>query len=260
MKTLWQGSIAFGIVNIPIRLYSAVKQHVIGFVLLHAKCKTPLHYRRWCPHCEKDVDWQDTVKGYKRPDGTYLILTQEALKQIRPTTTQEIAISEFTDSDSIDPLYINSHYYVEPAKNTDQAYALLLKAMERLHKVAIGRFVMRDKEYICALQPHGDLMLLTTLHYADEIRDSADLKPVKKAPVKAKELKLAEQLVNALSTKKFSLEKYRDTFAHDIKRLAKEKGKKAAVVKKIAKHKKKASLTESLHRSLEQVRHPEAHA
>ena len=262
MRSIWTGAIAFGLVNIPIKLFSATESHALGFTLLHEKCHTPLKYHRWCPHCKKEVSWDQTVKGLKKSDGTYLILTQEALKKLRPEKTEEIKIVEFVDADKIEVIYFNQHYYVVPAKGSDSGYALFMKALATLNKVAIGRFVMRDKEYTCVLHPYKDYLLLTTLHYAYEIRGIEELVMVKKVKFDAKELRLAQELIKKLSVNTFNMSQFKDTFAQEIKYLLKHKAKKVAKKTKevIPVKKKKASLADSLHASLKTVRRPVAYA
>ena len=173
MKSIWKGSISFGLVTIPVRLYSAVQEHVLGFKMLHNKCHTPITMKRWCDHCKKEVAWDDIVKGLKLEDGSYFILTQEKLKELKPTTTDAISIVEFVDASQIQAIYLEHHYYLGPEKSGENAFFLFKKALEDSGKVAIGTFVMRDKEYACVINPYSKTLLLTTLNYAYEIRDIA---------------------------------------------------------------------------------------
>lgn len=254
MKVIWKGSIAFGLVNIPIELYAATESHALGFTLLHNKCNTPLKYHRWCPHCKKEVQWDETVKGLERENGKYLILTQEMLHQLRPKKTEAINIIEFVPIDTINMIYFNNHYYVAPTKQT-AAYALFIKALENLRKVAIGRFVMRDKQYTCILQPYESYLLLTTLHYAYEVRGVDKLAFKKPGKLDAAELKLAETFINKLSVKSFNMSKFKDSFAQEIKTLlTKKPGKELSKKKTVTTAKrKKSSLAESLQESLRNV-------
>jgi len=257
MKIIWKGSIAFGLVSIPIRLYSAVESHALGFTLLHETCKTPLEYRRWCPHCKKEVKWDQTVKGMKKPDGKYLVLSQETIKKLRPEKTEAIQIVEFVDADQVDVIYLDNHYYLSPGADADTPFALFMTALEKLSKVAIGRFVMRDKEYTCMIQPYKEYLLLTTLHYAYEIRGVEDLAFTKKVKLQPTELKLAKEFIKKLSVKKFDMSQFKDTFAQEIKALLKKKGKAGVVKPKTVKPKrtKKPSLTSSLEESIKSIHH-----
>lgn len=257
MKAIWKGSISFGLIDIPIELYSAIESHALGFTLLHAKCHTPLKYHRWCSKCDKEVLWDETVKGIKKSNGKYVIFTQEMLHTLRPEKTEMITIVEFVATDQIDILYLNSHYYVAPLKN-NVAYSLFVKALENLDKVAIGRFIMRDKEYTCVLQPYSNHLLLTTLHYNYEIRGLNKLLVEKPKRLEPAELKLAEAIITKLSVKKLDMSKFKDTFAQEIKALLHKKTTK--VPKNVKKSKtsprKKPSLTDSLKESLRTIVRP----
>lgn len=252
MKTIWNGTISFGLVNIPIKLYTATESHALGFTLLHATCHTPLKYHRWCPHCEKEVLWEDTVKGIETSKG-FVVLTQEMLKKMHPEKTETINIVEFVDLDQVPPIYLSQHYYAAPTKKTDTAYALFMKTLAKLKKVAIGRFVMRDKEYTCILQPYENYLLLTTLHYSYEIKNIEALKAsaAVQGKVTAAELKLAEELIKKLSVKKFDMSQFKDTFAQKLKAFL-EKPPKKVTAKKAPKapRKKPSSLAESLRASI----------
>lgn len=256
MKTIWKGGISFGLVNIPIKLYTATESHALGFTLLHSKCHTPLKYHRWCPHCEQEVIWEDTVKGLETEKGQYLILTKEMLAKLRPEKSEKIEVIEFIDEDALDPLYFNRQYYVTPDKKDDTAFALFTEGLNRLGKIAIGRFAMRDKEYTCALRPYRNYLLLITLHYAYEIKNIEALE-FNKAKIKLapKEVKLAEELINKLSVKKFDISQFKDTFAQEIKALVKANatGKKTKVAPIKITRKKEGSLMESLRASLEEM-------
>ena len=125
MKALWQGVLSFGLVNIPVGLFTAIKNHAIGFTLLCSECNTPIHYKRWCEHCQKEVEWNSVVKGLKLKNGEYFILTQESIRKLKPTKTDALQISEFISPALIDPIYLDKHYYVAPIKNGERAYFLM---------------------------------------------------------------------------------------------------------------------------------------
>jgi DNA end-binding protein Ku len=257
MKTIWKGSIAFGLVNIPISLYSAIESHALGFTLLHEKCKTPIKYHRWCPRCKKEVKWDETVKGLKKSETSYLVLTQQELKNLRPEKSEKIEIVEFVDPEQVPIIYLNNHYYIAPLKGDDTPFALFMTSLQKLHKVAIGQFAMRDKEYVCMIQPYGDFLLLTTLHYAYEIRGIEQLAFTKKVKLSAKEQSLAQQYIKKLSVKSFNIKQFKDTFAQEIKALLKKKGTKSSKQlkpEKSSKRKKeRSSLIDSLQENLKHI-------
>lgn len=254
MKIIWKGAITFGLVNIPIKLYSAIQRHALGFTLVHTACSTPLQYHRWCPKCQKDVVWNDTSKGLKTSHG-YMLLTQEMIKKLRPTTTEFLTIIEFVDKDAVDIIYFDNHYYVAPLKTGNTAYTLFLKALEKLNKIAIGRFIMHDKEYTCALRPYHNGLLLTTLHYAYEIRPIEESEFSTTEKINPQELKLAQQLIDKLSVKKFDISQFKDTFVQRIKALLKVKKSTKKIAKKTTERisRKKPSLIESLQSSLKET-------
>lgn len=255
MRAIWKGTISFGLVNISVEIYSAIQEHTLGFKLLHAKCHTPINYQRWCSHCNKVVEWSDIVKGIKVEGDTYFILTQDTIKKLKPEKTDTIEVIEFVDVLAIDPIYYDQHYYVAPSKKSDKAYFLFVAALAHLNRVAIGRFVFKDKEYIGALQPYTGGLLLTTLNYEYEIRPFAKLEELSPPEhMEARELKLAEQLITKLSKKKFDMSRFKDTFAEKLKEKIKQSAKGLEVIpeaKKVAKLPKQPSLMEALKASLE---------
>jgi DNA end-binding protein Ku len=253
MQALWQGDISFGLVSIPIKLYTATKEHVLGFNVLCKKCHSPLHYERWCPKCKKEVDWNDTVKGLKLPSGKVFIINQDELKKLKPEKTDTIDIVEFIKTDQVNPIYFKNHYYMAPTKKGEKSFYLLQKALENEKKAAIGRFVMRDKEYTCLIQPYANILLLTTLNYAYEIRPAEKVSSVKKIQVNPAELKLAKTLINKLTKKKFDISKFKDTFAQELKKRIERstKGKKIKTEEPVSKKQtKKEPLLEALKASL----------
>lgn len=256
MKASWKGTISFALVTIQVELVLAVKPHTIGFKLLHKKCHTPLHYQRWCPHCNQEVEWENVVKGLKLEDGSYFILTPEHLAELRPSRTNAISILEFIDSDLVEPVYFDSHYYVVPAKATEKAYVLLAAALQKMNKTAIGQFVLKDKEYMCAVRPYRNGLLLTTLNYSYEVREVPAFTSLEDKPkvVAAAELKLAEQLINKFTRKKFDISAFKDTFVQKLLSRIKQKGKKV-IIQPVEKEKKPAptkgpSLMQTLKQSL----------
>jgi DNA end-binding protein Ku len=214
MAAIWKGSINFGLVSIPIELYSAVQPHVIGFKMLHSACNTPITNKRWCSHCHKEIKWEAIVKGLKLPDGTFFVITKENLQKLRPEKTDTIEVVEFVETRAVPPIYYDQHYYVVPQKSTNKAFFLLAAALRELEQSAVAQFVLRDKDYICLLQPYENGLCMTTLHYEYEIKP-LDLFYKLKAPAKfdKQELKLAELLMSKLHNKKFDMSPFKDTFA-----------------------------------------------
>ncbi len=252
VRPLWKGTINFGLVSIQVQLLKAVREHVLGFKILHAKCDTPIVNKRWCPHCDKEIEWSDTVKGLPLPDGTYFVMTQEALKSLKPTKTDTIDIVEFVDKGIVSPLYYDAHYYVVPQKSSDKAYALFCAALAKFKKGAIGQFVMRDKDSVCLIEPYEDALLLSTLNYAYEVVPLKQLKEEVSVKITAKELELAQLLMERLYQKEFNIQDFKDTFAARLEKAIKLKkeGKIVEVEKVAPPSRPQESLMESLKASL----------
>lgn len=226
MRSIWNGSISFGLVSIPVKLYAAVSPQGIGFKLLCKKCMTPVRYERRCEGCKGAVEWEDTLKALDLGDGQFLPFTQEELDAIRPEKSDRIEIVEFVGADEIQPLYYNKFYFCAPPKSTDRAYFLFHRVLRDSRKVAIGRFVMREKEYVCSISAFEGGLLLSTLNYAYEIRDIGEIGSLKDAPkLKKEEVDLAKKLVDQLTQKELNLESFKDTFAEKLKTMIQKKEK-----------------------------------
>lgn len=250
MKAVWKGSIAFGLVNVPVRLYSAVESHAIGFRMLHSKCKTPIKYHRWCPECDREVEWADIVKGLEIRKGQFYVIDKKTLEELRPQKSETIDIVEFVDAKQVDPLYFNKHYFVVPDAQS-KAYYLFKDVLETTAKMAVGRFVLRDKEYVCAIESYRKGLLLSTLNYAYEVRDIDRLPELQKAPkMTAQERKLARELVQRLHADEFRIERFKDSFAEDLKKLLKKREKGEVVVKKVKKRPAQKDLISALKASV----------
>ena len=232
MRSIWNGDLSFGLVTMHVQIFAATEPYSLGFKMLCGKCHTPLSYERVCSKCKKTVPYELVVKGLKLPDGSYFIVTMEKIKELRPEKTDTIDIVEFIDRTAIKYIYLNNHFFLAPKKAGEKSFYLFKQALEETGKVAIGQFVMRDKQYICIINPYQDALLLTTLFYAYELRSPADI-PVlrKKAKVTKAEVGLAKKLIKQLSKKTFKLEAFKDEFAQKLKQAIK-KGKKKKIPEK----------------------------
>lgn len=247
MKAIWKGTLVCGLLEIPVKLYSAVEERTIGARLLCAKCHTPVMYQRYCPHCKKSLEWEKVVRGIKLEDGSYFILTEEKLKKMRPESSNQISLVECVPTDTINSIYYDHHYYLAPQKVTQKGYFLLRQSLEDMDMSGICTMIIRDKEYVCALQSHQNGFLLTTLNYAYEIRPMSRIEQLSvtvKVEATKQECELTEKLIKKLSKKKFDISGFKDNFAEQLKEVLKRAGagKKAikerakkAVIKKIPK-------------------------
>lgn len=226
MRSVWNGNISFGLVSIPIKLYSAVSQRSIGFKLLCKDCMTPIRYERHCEGCEGPVDWSDTVKALDLGDGQYLPFSKEELETIKPEKTDRIEIIEFVNGDEIEPLYYDKFYFCGPAKKTERSYFLLKQVLEDSGQVAIGRFVMREREYVAAIQSYRTGLLLATLNYSYEVRNIEDVETLAEPPeLKKQEMELARKLVDQLKQDELNLEEFKDEFAERLQEMIEKKEK-----------------------------------
>ncbi len=214
-RAIWSGSISFGLVNVPVKLATAVSPKDVRFNQLHAPDNARIQQKRWCPEEDVEVPFDEIVKGYEIAPGQYVVIDPDELASLDPKATHTIDIEEFVDLEEIDPIFFEHPYYVVPEPRAGKAYALLVEAMSRTNKVAIARLVLRTKQYLAALRPKDGALVLNTLLYADEVRPIEGVEEVDPAEVSDKELRMAEQLVESLSAK-FEPEKYRDEYREHV--------------------------------------------
>ena len=229
MRAIWTGAIGFGLVNIPVKMYSATQDSRIDLDMLDKHDNSNIRFARINAETGEEVAWGDIVKGYKMED-KYVVLEDEDFEQASPKKSQVVEIEEFVNQDEIDATFYEAPYYLAPDKSGEKVYALFREALTSTEKVAIGTYVMRGKEHLCMLKAQQDALILVRLRFAEEIRDTDELKLPGKTAIKPGELKIAKALIDQLTNKKFSIEKYKDTYHADLMKLihAKAKGKKKA--------------------------------
>jgi DNA end-binding protein Ku len=212
-RPIWSGAISFGLVSIPVKLYNAVNRKSVSFNQLDSRDNQRIRYRKVNADTGDEVPDDLIVKGYEVTKGRYVVVDPDELEQFMPTVTRSIDLDEFVDLTEIDPLFYDSPYYLAPDKVT-KPYALLARAMEEAGKVGVGRFVMRNKEYVAAVRPVDGRLVLSTMVHADEVVDPItidELEGIGEVEISAKELKMAEQLVASLAGP-FELGKYPDNY------------------------------------------------
>jgi DNA end-binding protein Ku len=225
MRSLWSGSISFGLVNIPVKLYTASRERALKFRMLDKTDHCPVSYQKVCRDDNKVIDAKDVVKAYEIEKGEFVILTPEDFKKAGARKTDTIDIVSFADEDDIDPKYFDKPYWIEPGgKAAQKAYALLRDALEKSGKVAVAKYVLREKEHIASIKPEGDALLLNQMRFADELHDGSDLSIPGKVAYSKKELDLAISLIGKL-TEKFDIGDYTDTYADELKKIIKAKSK-----------------------------------
>jgi DNA end-binding protein Ku len=217
MKVIWKGIISFGLVSIPVNLYSAINSQAVKFRLLHKKDGSPVRYRRFCEKENKEIEWKDVVKGFEVSSGNFFIFSKEELEKLKPEKTDSVEIIEFIDREQMDSIYFNSHYFVSPQIVKDKAFFLFKSVLQAANKIAIGRFIMREKEYIVAINSYKSGLLLTTLNYGYEVRNISDIDELKEvAKINEQEMKLARTLIEQLYNSDFEISKFKDGFREQL--------------------------------------------
>jgi DNA end-binding protein Ku len=216
-RAIWSGSISFGLVNIPVKLYSAVSRKNVQFNQLDARSNARVKQKRVSADTGEEVPWEQIVKGFEMPSGAYVVITDEELAALDPKSLRTIDIDEFVDLVDIDPIFYDAAYYLAPDK-AGKPYALLAKAMEDEGKVGIAHFVLRTKQYLAAIRPKDGKLLLSTMVYADELNDPVaipELAELEDIELDKKELVMARQLIETLAGD-FEPEKFHDTYREAV--------------------------------------------
>jgi DNA end-binding protein Ku len=230
-RSIWTGAISFGLVNVPVKLYSAVSKKTVRFHQLHESDGVRIQQKRVCPADGEEVAWDDIVKGYEISPDRYVIVTPEELEALDPKKTKTIDIEEFVDLEEIDPLYYDHPYYLLPGQGADKPYKLLADAMRDASKVAIARVVIRTKEQLVAIRPVGDVLAMATMNFADEVvdPDSFDDAPGDDVETTKRELDMARQLIDSL-TAEFEPTKYHDEYREAVLDLIERKSEGEEIV------------------------------
>lgn len=258
MRSLWSGALSFGLVNIPVKVYSASEDRVLEFDLLHKKDLSPIRYARICKHEDTEVPWEDVVKGFEISKDEYVVLEKEDFINANAKKTKTIDIQNFVLLEEIDPIFFNKPYFLEPDKKAGKAYSLLREALLQSKKVAVASFVFHNKEHVGVVRPYQNGLLLHSLHYLPEIRNMKGLEIPEGVKTSKNELEFALALVDKL-TESFDPRKYKDTYSEDLMGLieAKAKGKRPAAKEKAPSYKPSGDLMrllkDSLKKSLEET-------
>ena len=230
-RAIWSGAISFGLVNVPVKLYTAVSPKDVRFNQLEEGTGARIRQKRVSAETGEEVPYERIVKGYEISPDRYVVVTPEELEALDPKATRSIEIQDFVDLDQIDPVHYERPYYLVPERGAAKAYALLLQAMKDSNKVAIARMVLRTKQYLAAIRPMGDVLCLETLLYHDEVVPTEDLEglPDSEVEISERELKMARQLIESLSTD-FEPEKYHDEYRERVLDLIERKAEGQEIV------------------------------
>jgi DNA end-binding protein Ku len=226
MRPIWTGAIGFGLVNIPVKLYSAAKESDIALEMLDQNDHAKIHFKRVNENSGKEVEWENIVYGYKYDHDHYVVLDEIDFEHAAAIKSKMIEIEDFVKEDEIDSRYYETPYYLEPEEQGVRAYGLFREALKKSGKVGVATFVLRNKEHIAILKPVGNLIVLNRVRFDQEIRDESELN-IPEIQIKPKELQMALSLIDQL-TAKFDIKKYKDTYAEKLMEVieAKKKGTK----------------------------------
>lgn len=231
-RSIWSGSISFGLLNVPVKLYSAVARRSIALREVRESDSARIKHRRVAEGTDEEVPYDKIVKAYEITSGRYVQLSNEEMAALRPAKSRSIDVEDFVDIEEIDPMYFNSPYYLGPAEGAEKAYSLLAAAMASSGKAAIARFVFRNKEHLAAIRAQDGVLTLTTMRFADEVVPSSELEdafPESKGKVAKKEQQMAEALIESLSTK-FDPTAYRDEYREELLSLIESKAEGKEIV------------------------------
>lgn len=255
MRPIWRGHLTFGLVTIPVKLYTATEAKDVRFRLLHKSCMTPIQNKRYCPYHEQIVDWNDVVRGVEYAEGKFVPVTDEELDSVPLETAGTVNVSAFVNLEEIDPIYYEKSYYLAPDEGGQKAFRLLHDTLVDATRVAVGKVVIKEKEHLVSVRPLNGALVMSTLFYADEVRAVDE---VPELPVQAKihpnEKKMALQLIEGLAGS-FSPGEYQDEYREALQKViqAKIEGETVAVAPS-KKPEKVVDLMEALRRSLQITR------
>ncbi len=225
MRPIWNGSISFGLINIPVRLFSGTNpRQGIDLDMLHKADHGPIRYARICRKDGEEIPWNDIVKGYEYRDGDYIVLTKKELEEIDAKKTQTIDIQQFVDEPEIDVRYFEKPYYLEVVKGGEKAYALLREALRKSGKLALAKFVLHEREHIAVIKPVGRALVLNQMRFPSDLREPGELHLPTDKEVSDKELDMALKLVKQ-ETKPFIAEDLKDTYTDELEEMIKDKTK-----------------------------------
>ena len=222
MRAIWKGAISFGLVNIPIALYPATRREEIKFRLLRASDLSPINYKRIAEADGREVPWEEIVKGYEYEPGRFVVLKDEDFLRVDIEATHTVDITDFVSLEQVDPMYFSKPYYMEPGKSGEKAYVLLRDALAESKKIGIAKVVIKTREYLAAVKPMKNGLVLELMHFADELIDASALKTPENREVSKKEMEMAGALIQGM-TSEWQPQKYRDDYQEALLKLIDEK-------------------------------------
>jgi DNA end-binding protein Ku len=255
-RPLWSGSLSFGLVNVPVRIMTATRDLDLHFRQLHKKDSAPIEQRRYCSQDDVEVQWEEVGRGFELEDGKQVVLTDEELASVQPEKTRTIDVHAFVDLEDVDPIYFVNTWYLVPAgdsQGTRRAYRLLVEVMESTERAALGRFVMRTKEYLVLVRPRNGLLSITTMRFHDEVRPTDEIGPGGRKPAKQK-IEQAAAVIESLATD-WDPERYTDCYRVRLQEVVdkKKKGQKVKAPEEPKEPQPAPDLMEALQATLERT-------
>jgi DNA end-binding protein Ku len=255
-RSIWSGSISFGLVNVPVKLYTAVRQKEVHFHMLTPDGKCRVRRKLYCPDTDEEVEYSETTRGYEVAPDQYVVVSDEELQALKPEASRTITITDFVELADIDPVFYERPYYLAPDERAGKSYHLLFRAMKETKRVALATFVMRQKQYLAAIRPAESILMLETMNYADEIVNPSEVPGVDDLPdVDQRELKMAKQLIDALAGK-FQPDKYHDEYREAVMEMIEKKaqGKEVHIAPPAEEPARVINLMKALEASLAEAR------
>lgn len=222
MRPIWKGSINFGLVSIPITLYTAVKKEELKFRMLRKRDLSPINYKRVAEADGKEVPWAEIVKGYEYEKGKFVVLQDADFQRVDVEATQTVTIESFVDLSEVNPVQFHKPYFMEPQKGADHAYVLLRDALQATKKIGIARVVIKTRQHLAAVKPQEEGLMLELMHFADELVDVEEFRAPKKSTVARKEMDMAKSLIAGMS-EKWNPEAFKDEYSDELEKIIEEK-------------------------------------
>jgi DNA end-binding protein Ku len=222
VRAIWKGTISFGLVNIPVALYPAVRREELRFRLLRQTDLSPVNYKRVAEADGKEVPWEQIVKGYEYDKGKFVVLKDEDFQRVDVEATQTVDITDFVELEDVNPMFFYKPYYMESDKKGDKAYVLLRDALKKSGKTGIAKVVIRTRQYLASVKPQGDVLVLELMHFADELLDQGELRSPEARDLSKKELEMAKSLIDSMSSE-WNPEKYKDDYREALVEIIEEK-------------------------------------
>lgn len=252
-STVWKGYITFGLITIPVRLYTAARTERVSFNQIHQVCGSRIKQQTFCPHCERVIERNELVKGFEVEKDRYVIVNDEEVKSVAPPSSDNMEIAEFVKAETIDPIYFDASYFMVPEDAGKKAYHLLFETMRKSGYSAIAKITMHQREYTVVVRPHADGLLLHTMFYPEEVREVPEFRRDETVTVKPQEVELAEKLVEGLATD-FDPMKYHDEYQDRLKQMIEAKREGQPVSTEAPKRRAPViDLMEALQRSLGEI-------